>query len=206
MSSAIANIVEGKPEIEVAAEIEYIMRKEGSESTPFDTIVASGYRSAFPHGVSSNKKIERGDFVIIDLGAKYEGYCSDMTRTVVLGSANKRQSEIYNLVLDVEQESIKTCQIGEGAATIEEKARETFREKGLNEYFIHSLGHGVGLDVHEFPYLALKSKDILMKDSIFTIEPGIYIPNFGGVRIEDMVHLTKNGPKNLMKSNYNIEI
>ncbi|HUX99198.1 MAG TPA: Xaa-Pro peptidase family protein [Candidatus Deferrimicrobium sp.] len=206
MECAIENIEEGKLEIEIAAEIEYKMRKEGSESTPFDTIVASGYRSAFPHGVSSNKEIEKGEFIILDLGAKYRGYCSDMTRTVVLGPVSKKQADIYDIVLKVEQKSINLCEIGRNTSAIEEKSREIFRENRLNEYFVHSLGHGVGLDVHEGPYLALKSKDILLKDSVFTIEPGIYIPNFGGIRIEDMICLSQNGPEILTKSKYDINI
>ncbi|NVM52227.1 MAG: aminopeptidase P family protein [Candidatus Helarchaeota archaeon] len=204
--AAIENITEGKTEIEIAAEIEYVMRKNGSEATPFDTIVASGHRSAFPHGVSTHKKIESGDLIIIDLGATYEGYRSDMTRTVVLGAPSPKSLKVFNAVLETQQEAIKACDIEKHASDIEKKAREILSAKGLNDYFVHSLGHGVGLDVHELPTLALISEDILMENNVFTIEPGVYIPNFGGVRIEDVVHLTKKGAEPLTKSEYTIKI
>ena len=206
VTAAIENIAEGKTEIEVAAEIEYAMRKSGSEATPFDTIVASGQRSAFPHAVSTHKKIERGDMIIIDLGATIEGYRSDMTRTVVLGAPSPKQLELFNAVLETQQEAIKACSVGKGAADIEGMAREILTEKGFDEYFVHSLGHGVGLDVHELPNLALISEDILMENNVFTIEPGVYIPDFGGVRIEDVVHLTNKGGISLTKAKYNFEI
>ncbi|MFX1295239.1 MAG: M24 family metallopeptidase [Promethearchaeota archaeon] len=205
-STALENIAEGRTEIEIAAEVEYAMRKKGSEVAPFETIIASGHRSALPHGVSSNKKIEREDFIIIDLGAKYKGYCSDMTRTVLLGKPNQKKLEIYNAVLKTQQEAIKACNTGKNVMTIEEIARKILFEEGYNNYFIHSLGHGVGLDVHELPTIALNSKDVLLENMTFTIEPGVYIPDFGGVRIEDVILLTKKGPKCLTKSEYTIEI
>lgn len=206
ISAAIENITEGRTEIEVAAEIEYVMRNNGSESHPFDTIVASGYRSAFPHGVSTNKKIALGDLIIVDLGAKYEGYCSDMTRTVVLGSPNQKQLEIFNEVLSVQQEVIKICSVGKRAVKLDEFVREFLAKKELNEFFVHSLGHGVGLDVHELPAVAPESEDILKENSVFTIEPGVYIPDVGGVRIEDVILLTKKGAELLTKSEYSISI
>ncbi len=206
LTAALNAISEGKPEIEIAAEIEYEMRKKGSEAAPFDTIVASGSRSAFPHGVSSKKKIEQGDLIIIDLGAKYKGYCSDMTRTVVLGTPNQKQLDLFNAVLESQQQSIKACLIDSKAAEIDEIARKFLLKEGLEEYFVHSLGHGVGLDVHELPYLASTSEDILMENQVFTIEPGVYIPEFGGVRIEDVVLIRKNGPEILTKTDYSITI
>ena len=199
-------ISEEKTEIEVAAEIEYEMRKQGADSIAFDTIVASGYRSAFPHGISTNKMIKKNELIIIDLGAKVEGYCSDMTRTVVFGAPNPRQLEIYNLVLRVQQETIEACQQGRNAVDMDEYARNAFSEKGYGKYFVHSLGHGVGLEVHEPPALAIRSKDVLKEGNVFTIEPGIYIPDFGGVRIEDTVYLSENKAEILTKSDYSIQI
>lgn len=205
-SAAMETIEEGKTEIEIAAEVEYAMRKAGSQAIPFETIIASGTRSAFPHGYSSNKKIEQGDLIIIDLGAKYKGYCSDMTRTVVLGKPNPKQLELFNLVFQVEQNAIQDCVVGENAGDVEEKARKTLAEQNYEEYFVHSLGHGVGLDVHEYPWLSMKSKDVLAENNIFTIEPGVYIPDFGGIRIEDTILLKKTGPKILTKAKYVFEI
>jgi Xaa-Pro dipeptidase len=199
------NIAVNRRELEIAAEVEYFMRKEGSETVPFDTIIASGYRSAFPHGVSSNKKIQQGDLIIIDIGAKIDGYCSDITRTVVIGPPNPKQ-QIYNSVLKAQQIAIKTCEIGKNANVVEEEARKILSETGYNEFFVHSLGHGVGLEVHELPTIALKSKDILQENSVFTIEPGVYLPNFGGVRIEDDILLTKKGAKTLTNAEYTFEI
>jgi len=203
---AIETIEEGKEEVQVAAEVEYAMRKAGSESIPFDTIIASGYRSAFPHGTSSDKKIKQGDLIIIDLGAKFGGYCSDITRTVVLGAPSTKQQELFDVVLGVQQSAVKGCRVGEKAMDIEEKVRKTLTERKYEEYFVHSLGHGVGLDVHEPPYVSIKSKDVLAENNIFTIEPGLYIPDCGGVRIEDMIALKKEGPKILSRARYEFNI
>lgn len=202
VARAIDCIEEGKTEIQVAAEVEYAMRKAGSEAIPFDTIIASGYRSAFPHGTSSEKKIKEGDLIIIDLGAKYGGYNSDITRTVVLGAPSTKQQELFDIVLNVQQSAIKACLTGEKAMDIEEQVRKTLSEHKYEEYFVHSLGHGVGLDVHEVPAISIKSQDVLEENNVFTIEPGVYLPDFGGVRIEDMVALKKEGPKILTKALY----
>jgi Xaa-Pro aminopeptidase len=183
---AIECIEDGKAEVEVAAEVEYAMRKAGSES--------------------SDKKIKEGDLIIIDLGAKYGGYCSDITRTVVLGTPSAKQQELFDVVLGVQDSAIKGCLVGEKAMDIEEKVRKTLAERNYEEYFVHSLGHGVGLDVHELPYLSVKSKDVLAENNIFTIEPGVYIPDCGGVRIEDMIALKKEGPKILTKAKYDFKI
>jgi Xaa-Pro dipeptidase len=206
IAKAMEAIEEGKAEVQVAGEVEYAMRKAGSESIPFDTIIASGYRSAFPHGTSSDKKIKQGDLIIIDLGAKYGGYASDITRTVVLGAPSTRQQELFDTVLNVQQSAIKACLVGEKAMDIEEQVRKTLTERKYEEYFVHSLGHGVGLDVHELPYVSVKSKDVLVENNVFTIEPGVYIPDFGGVRIEDTLVLKKEGPKILTRAKYTFEI
>ncbi|MHA1264964.1 MAG: M24 family metallopeptidase [Candidatus Helarchaeota archaeon] len=199
-------IEEGKSEIEVAAEIEYIMRKKGSEKSPFDTIIASGYRSAYPHGLSSTKKIRKGDPIIIDLGATYQGYCSDLTRTLFLGTPSPQIVELFDSVLDTQQKAINQCKIGEKAADLDKFARQAFAVVKLENYFVHALGHGVGLEIHEPPALAEQSEDLLEENNVFTIEPGIYVPKVGGVRIEDTVLLTKRGAIRLTKSAYKIEI
>lgn len=206
ITTALEIIGSEKSELEIAAEIEYAMRKSGSEGAPFDTIVASGYRSAYPHGVSTKKKIKKGDLIIIDLGARFNGYCSDMTRTVVLGSPSEKQSKILQLVLEAEQNAIRACIAGKNASEVEEEVRAFLSAKEYNEYFVHSLGHGVGLDVHEYPVLANISEDVFEEGNVFTVEPGIYLPDWGGVRIEDVVYLTEKGPEILTKSNYELII
>ncbi|MDD1777021.1 MAG: M24 family metallopeptidase, partial [Candidatus Helarchaeota archaeon] len=173
---------------------------------PFDTIIASGPRSAFPHGTSSDKKIKQGDLIIIDLGAKCGGYASDITRTAVLGTPSAKQQELFDVVLNVQQSAIKACLVGENAANIEGQVRKTLTELKFEEYFVHSLGHGIGLDVHELPYVSVKSKDVLAENYVFTVEPGVYIPNFGGVRIEDTLVLKNEGPKILTKAKYTFKI
>jgi Xaa-Pro aminopeptidase len=201
---AISNIEPGRTELDVAIEAEYAMRKAGSSGVSFDTIVASGYRSALPHAVSSDKKISKGDFVIIDLGGTFKGYCSDMTRTVVCGEPTQKQMKIFNAVLEAQQKAIRNCKLEMEAAELDQIARESFTKQGFEEFFVHALGHGVGLEVHELPYIGLKSKDKFAAGNVFTIEPGIYIPNFGGVRIEDVVVQKENDVERLTKSEYEI--
>lgn len=190
----------GMREKEVALELECFMKKEGSEGLSFDTIVASGKRSSLPHGKASEKVIEKGDFVTIDFGCKVAGYCSDMTRTIVMGKADDKQKEIYNIVLEAQENAIKNIKAGITSKEADFFARSVIGEKGYGQYFSHSLGHGVGLEVHEAPSLSFKKEEILKEGSIVTVEPGIYIPDFGGVRIEDMVLLKEDGVINLTKA------
>jgi Xaa-Pro aminopeptidase len=197
----------GMTEKEVALELEYFMKKQGAEDLSFDTIVASGKRSSLPHGKASEKVIEKGDFVTIDFGCKVNGYCSDMTRTIVMGKANEKQKEIYNIVLEAQQKAIANLKAGLTSKEADLLARSVIEEKGYGKYFSHSLGHGVGLEVHEAPSLSFKKEEILKEGAIVTVEPGIYIPYFGGVRIEDMVLLKEDGVINLTKSSkYLIEL
>lgn len=197
----------GMTEKEVALELEYFMKKQGAEDLSFDTIVASGKRSSLPHGKASEKVIEKGDFVTIDFGCKVGGYCSDMTRTIVMGKANEKQKEIYNIVLEAQQRAINNLKAGLMSKEADLLARSVIEEKGYGQYFSHSLGHGVGLEVHEAPSLSSKKEEILKEGAIVTVEPGIYIPDFGGVRIEDMVLLKQDGVINLTKSpKYLIEL
>jgi len=184
----------GALECEVAAEIEYFMRKKGYTAA-FETIVASGTRSALPHGFATRKRIENGDLVVIDLGAKHDGYCSDMTRTVTIGQASARQKALLEAVAEAQEAAIDAVEPGKQASEIDKVARDVLRRCGLACYFNHSLGHGVGLAVHEAPGISQTSKTQLKPGMVFTVEPGVYLPGYGGVRIEDMVLVTEKGAR-----------
>ncbi|MGG1400597.1 aminopeptidase P family protein [Bacillus salipaludis] len=190
----------GKTELEVANELEFFMRRAGATSSSFDTIVASGKRSALPHGVASDKVIETGDFVTLDYGAYYKGYVSDITRTVAVGQPDEKLKNIYEIVLDAQlkgMEGIKPGMIGKEADAL---TRDYIAEKGFGEYFGHSTGHGIGLEVHEGPALSFRSDLVLEPGMVVTCEPGIYIPGLGGVRIEDDTLVTKTGNEALTHS------
>lgn len=192
----------GVKELDIAIELEYFMKKLGAEGPSFRFIVASGKRSAMPHGVASDKIIEEGDFVTIDMGCVYKGYCSDMTRTIVMGKANEKQKNIYNIVLEAQEKSLKAIRPGIQGYEVDKVAREIISSYGYGENFGHGLGHGVGLEIHENPRLAQNEmgKIALKPGMVITDEPGIYIPNFGGVRIEDLVLITDDGYEVLSKS------
>ncbi|MFV9510807.1 M24 family metallopeptidase [Tepidibacillus sp. LV47] len=183
----------GIREVEVALELEYKMRQLGAQGASFDTIVASGYRSALPHGVASEKRIEVGDFVTIDFGAIYQGYVSDITRTIAIGRVDEKQKEIYNIVLEAQVNGINHVKAGMTGKEADDLTRSIISRYGYGKYFGHSTGHGIGLDVHEGPLLSMKSDVILKPGMVVTIEPGIYISKFGGVRIEDDVLITDYG-------------
>jgi len=200
MSKAAEVIEAGLTEREVAAEIEYAMRKTGSDGVAFDTIVSSGPNSAFPHGGCGDRVIEKGDFVIIDVGAKYRDYCSDLTRTFIIGKPSSKQSKIYETVRKAQDLAVKNVKAEVEAREIDRVARDYISKAGYGEYFVHSLGHGVGLEVHEPPTLSPKSKDVLVEGNVVTIEPGIYIPGFGGVRIEDTILILKDRAEKLTKA------
>ena len=195
----------GMREYEVAAELEYFMRKFGSERTAFETIVASGIRGSLPHGRATEKIIERGELVTMDFGAVYNGYHSDMTRTICVGKASKRQREIYNAVLDAQIYGLEVIKVGVSGKAIDEKVRERLKNLGYGEYFVHGLGHSLGLEIHEEPRLSPRSKcESLEINMLVTDEPGVYIPNYGGVRIEDTVLVTAEGAVTLTKSPKNL--
>lgn len=203
----ILNILKpGIREMEVAAELEYQMRMLGSDRPAFETIVASGYRSALPHGIASKKKIAKGDFVTFDFGATYNGYVSDMTRTVVIGKATARQKKIYGIVLRAQKAGIRKVGPRVETQAVDAAARNIIDRAGYKKYFGHGTGHGIGLFVHSKPRLGPRSTEILKKGMIVTVEPGIYIPKWGGVRIEDDILVTATGrrilnqaPKNLLE-------
>ena len=190
----------GMTEKQVAAELEYSMKKHGADGLSFSTIAASGLHSSMPHAIPTDKPVENGDFVTMDFGCMYEGYCSDMTRTVVVGKANDRQKEIYGIVQKAQQNCLDHLHAGMSGQEADGYAREVIAEAGYGEYFGHGTGHSVGLYIHEEPRISPMDRTILRPNMIETVEPGIYIPGFGGVRIEDMVVITENGCRNLAHS------
>jgi Xaa-Pro aminopeptidase len=197
----ILQVIEpGVREIEVAAELEYQMKMLGSEKPAFDTIVASGHRSAMPHGIASSKKIKKGDFVTLDFGAIVEGYASDITRTVVVGKATSRQKKIYNLVKRAQASGTNKAKAGMDAADLDKHVRGIISRAGYEKNFGHGLGHGLGLLVHDQPRVSPLSEDKLKPNMVVTIEPGIYIEGWGGVRIEDDVVITRRGCRILNKA------
>lgn len=191
----------GLREFEVAAEMEYLMRKFGSERAAFDTIVASGIRGSLPHGRASDKIIRDGEFVTMDFGAVFNGYHSDITRTICVGKASDKQRKIYDAVLSAQMYGLEVIRVGVGGKVIDEKVRERLKSLGYGEYFTHSLGHSLGLEIHEEPRLSpLSTCERLEDNMILTDEPGVYIPNFGGVRIEDTVLVTNYSAVPLTRS------
>lgn len=196
----VTYIKPGMTELEVSNELEFFMRKRGATSSSFDTIVASGVRSALPHGVASDKVIEVGDFVTLDFGAVYNGYISDTTRTVAVGEPSEQLKEIYQVVLDSQLLALEKVKPGMTGKEADAIARDYIASKGYGEAFGHSLGHGIGLEVHEGPGLSFRSDIVLEPGMVITIEPGIYLPNIGGVRIEDDALVTENGLEKLTHS------
>ncbi|MCL6471963.1 MAG: Xaa-Pro peptidase family protein [Firmicutes bacterium] len=193
-------IKSGITEADIGIEIDFFMRKHGAERVSFDTIVASGRNSAVPHATISRKKIEPGDFVTLDFGAVVDGYHSDMTRTVVVGQASRRQKKIYQTVKQAQAMALDVVKSGAVCKDVDATARDLIRKEGYGNKFIHNLGHGVGLNVHEAPTLGPGNEDALKTNMVVTVEPGIYIAGFGGVRIEDLIVVAKNGYKLLTHS------
>jgi Xaa-Pro aminopeptidase len=191
----------GMRETEVAGILEKALRDEGSEGFPFPTIVASGPRSALPHARSSSRRIETGDFLLIDFGAEVGGYCADVTRTAVMGRAAGEQRDFYEVVRVANERASANVRAGMTGRDADALARDYIQQRGLGELFGHSLGHGLGLEVHEAPRLAKTADGALAEGAVVTIEPGIYRPDWGGVRIEDDVHLGPTGPSILTHFN-----
>jgi len=183
----------GVKENEVAAAMEYAARQQGAEEMSFPTIIASGARSALPHGRASEHSMQSGAFVVCDFGVILAGYCSDQTRTVWVGSASEEARTAYEWVLEAQLAAIAAVRPGVTAGEVDEAARKVLRKRGLARYFTHSTGHGVGLEIHEAPRVAKGQKEVLEPGMVITIEPGVYFPGKWGVRIEDMVAVTANG-------------
>ena len=192
----ISNFIRpGMKEKEVSGEVERFLRENGSESLPFETIVASGPRSALPHAKPTERPIQTGEPIVVDIGARLEGYCSDLTRTFYLGDADSTFARVYDIVLGAQFVALATLEAGMSGEQADRLARTVIEEAGYGTDFGHSLGHGVGLAPHEEPRLAPKASGKLIDSMVFTIEPGIYIVGWGGVRIEDMVVLEKGKPR-----------
>ena len=190
----VHSIKEGRTELEIIATIEYELKKKGVRTMAFDTMVIVGTNSAHPHGVPGMNRIQLGDFVLFDLGIVLDGYCSDITRTVVFGQPTEEQKRIYSTVLQAQQAAIHACQIGASIGSIDKAARSRIEQEGYGAYFPHRIGHGLGIDVHEYPSMNATNTMPLQAGMVFTIEPGIYVPSVGGVRIEDDIYMTEKGP------------
>jgi Xaa-Pro aminopeptidase len=191
--ATIPAIRAGTAEREIAATLEAELRRRGSEWHPFPTIVASGPRTALPHARTAARVVAPGDFVLLDFGAQVDGYCADLTRTVVVGRADERQRVVYDLVREAQQRAIAGLRAGLTGQEGDALARGVIAARGFADAFGHSLGHGLGLEVHEAPRLSRANPDELPEDAVVTVEPGVYLPGWGGVRLEDDVRLTRSG-------------
>lgn len=194
---AFANVLKsieiGQTEEKIGLDLEYSMRLAGASGGSFEFIVASGVRSALPHGTASSKKVQSGEFLTMDFGAIYQGYCSDITRTVFLGEPEDKHREVYEVVLAAQRAGIAAVAPGRTGKEVDAVARKIIVDAGYGDYFGHGLGHSVGLAIHEGPNLNMREERVLEAGMVITVEPGIYIPNWGGVRIEDIVLVTENG-------------
>jgi len=196
----LGKIKEGKSEKELALNLEFFIRSNGASGVSFDIIFIGGANTSMPHGVPGDYKLNYGDFITIDFGAEFNGYKSDMTRTVALGKVSDERKKVYETVLTAQQTALEQIKEGMLCSDIDKIARDIIKNKGYGEFFGHALGHSVGLEIHEAPNFSPKCDDILKAGMILTVEPGIYLPEKFGVRIEDMVYVTKNGALNLTKS------
>jgi Xaa-Pro aminopeptidase len=197
---AVEVIRPGIKEVEVAAEMELTARRGGAEEMSFPTIIASGARSALPHGRASNQRIAAGGFVVCDFGVILCGYCSDQTRTVWVGKASKDARQTYEAVREAQQAAVDAVRPGIAVGEVDAAARKVLQKAGLARYFTHSTGHGVGLEIHESPRVADGQREILQPGMVITIEPGVYFPGKWGVRIEDIVAVTPRGGEVLTPS------
>jgi Xaa-Pro aminopeptidase len=189
----LGHIAPGVSESEIAAQLEFQARMAGAEAMSFETIVASGKRSALPHGRATAAKLPKRGFVTLDYGVLLDGYCSDMTRTVHVGPASRAEAHVYDSVLEAQEAAVKAVRPGVTCGEVDEAARSVLRREKLDKYFSHSTGHGVGLEIHEGPRVASKQMQVLQPGMVITIEPGAYLPEKFGVRIEDMVLVTDKG-------------
>lgn len=183
----------GVSEVEVAGELEYAARRRGAEAMSFETIVASGKRSALPHGRASGARIPQSGFVVLDFGVIMSGYCSDMTRTVWVGKSSRSDRDLYEAVREAQESAVSAVRAGVTCGEVDHAARSVLRRARLDRFFTHSTGHGVGLEIHEPPRVARGQQEVLEPGTVITVEPGVYLPGRGGVRIEDMVVVRERG-------------
>jgi len=191
--SIMTGIAPGRTEAEIALDLEFALRRVGGEEKAFDIIVASGERGSLPHGVASQKQLAEGELITVDYGLRYKGYHSDETVTLALGNISSNMRRIFDIVLDAHDLAIEKIRPGMKLTELDACARDYIAGKGYGDYFGHGLGHGVGLEVHEYPAVSPRAEDTVEEGMVLTIEPGIYIPDEGGVRIEDMVYVTADG-------------
>jgi Xaa-Pro aminopeptidase len=198
LAEVLPGVRAGQTELEVGSVLEATLRRKGSEWHPFPTIVASGPRSALPHARTSGRTIVAGELLLIDFGAQVDGYCADLTRTVVVGArADERQRMVHDLVQSAQRRAIEHMRPGMSAGEADALAREVIASRGFGDAFGHSLGHGLGLEVHEAPRVAANSDALLPPHAVVTVEPGVYFPGWGGIRLEDDVYLSPDGPERL---------
>lgn len=196
LAEILPGIAVGQREIDIAAALESALRRRGSEWHPFPTIVASGPRAALPHAVPTRRTVGRGEWLLLDFGAQVDGYCADLTRTVVVGArADQRQRAMYQVVYDAQKRALAGIEAGMTGREADALARDLIASHGFGEAFGHSLGHGLGLEVHEAPRLARTADDPLPLGAVVTVEPGLYFPGWGGIRLEDDIHLGPHGPE-----------
>ncbi|ANS73569.1 metallopeptidase [Paenibacillus yonginensis] len=193
LKQGLTKVQIGMTETELVAEIEFLMRKAGAEGPSFDTMVLSGEKTALPHGVPGTRKIQAGDLLMFDMGVYAAGYASDITRTFAVGELSDELTRMYNTVLAANEAAIAAIKPGVTFGSIDQAARDVIAEAGYGPYFLHRLGHGLGIDVHEYPSVHGDNQDLLQAGNVFTVEPGIYLPGKGGVRIEDDVLVTEQG-------------
>ena len=204
----LGRIAPGRTEREVALDLEFFIRRQGAEGVAFEFIAVSGANSSLPHGVPGDRVIEKGDFVTMDFGARVDGYCSDMTRTVAVGSVSDRQREVYDTVLRAQQAGLAAVGPGVSCRDADAAARRVIDAAGFGQHFGHGTGHGVGVQIHELPNLSPSAPEetTLAPGHVVTVEPGIYLPGEFGVRIEDMVIITESGCDNFTKSPKDLQI
>ncbi|NIK80300.1 Xaa-Pro dipeptidase [Paenibacillus castaneae] len=193
LRSGVSKVKPGVTEIELVAELEYQMKKLGAQGPSFETMVLSGAKSALPHGTPDNRKVGEGELLLFDLGVYADGYASDITRTFAVGDISDEMKRIYDTVLDANLIAIEAIRPGVTFGSLDRAARESIERAGYGPYFNHRLGHGLGMDIHEYPSIHGRNEDLLLAGMVFTVEPGIYVPSVGGVRIEDDVLVTQDG-------------
>lgn len=193
LRQGLKSVKTGVTEIEIVAELEYLMKKLGAQGPSFETMVLSGPKTALPHGTPGDRKIQQGDLLMFDMGVYADGYASDITRTFAVGDISPELKKIYNAVLEANLQGIQAIKPGVTLASVDKAARDAIENAGYGPYFLHRLGHGLGMDVHEYPSVHGNNADLVQPGMVFTVEPGVYVAGLGGVRIEDDIFVTDNG-------------